>query len=93
MLGVCRKDKADGVEEDDMENVVFFHNGMNEITWDRVKRWEALHYQECSDPKLTRFRGRPHDLSPLARVRSWFSGEVPFDRHDWYVDRCGKEVR
>ena len=18
---------------------------------------------------------------------------MPFDRHDWYVDRCGKEVR
>ncbi|OMH82453.1 putative cytochrome c heme lyase [Zancudomyces culisetae] len=21
------------------------------------------------------------------------SGTKPFDRHDWYVDRCGKEVR
>jgi cytochrome c heme-lyase len=90
---LTRKDKAEGVEEDDMENVVFFHNGMNEITWDRVRRWEALHHQECSDPKLARFRGRPHDLSPLARIRSWFTGEVPFDRHDWYVDRCGREVR
>jgi len=20
-------------------------------------------------------------------------GPVPFDRHDWWVDRCGKEVR
>jgi len=20
-------------------------------------------------------------------------GALPFDRHDWYVDRCGKEVR
>jgi hypothetical protein len=20
-------------------------------------------------------------------------GEKPFDRHDWFVDRCGKEVR
>jgi cytochrome c heme-lyase len=20
-------------------------------------------------------------------------GAVPFDRHDWIVDRCGKEVR
>lgn len=31
--------------------------------------------------------------SPLARVRSWLGGPLPFDRHDWYVDRCGKEVR
>ena len=21
------------------------------------------------------------------------SGVAPFDRHDWYVDRCGREVR
>ena len=20
-------------------------------------------------------------------------GQLPFDRHDWYVDRCGQEVR
>jgi hypothetical protein len=31
--------------------------------------------------------------SPLARLRSWWTGEVPFDRHDWVVDRCGQEVR
>ena len=31
--------------------------------------------------------------SPLARFSSWRDGHTPFDRHDWYVDRCGKEVR
>ena len=31
--------------------------------------------------------------SPLARVSAWRTGQMPFDRHDWYVDRCGKEVR
>lgn len=31
--------------------------------------------------------------SPLARVRSWLGGPLPFDRHDWLVDRCGREVR
>ena len=31
--------------------------------------------------------------SPLARLSSWRTGQMPFDRHDWYVDRCGKEVR
>ena len=29
----------------------------------------------------------------MARVRSLFYGDVPFDRHDWYVDRNGEEVR
>ncbi|QDZ24646.1 cytochrome c heme lyase [Chloropicon primus] len=90
-----RKGKADGVDEEDMENVVFFHNGMNERTWELVKRWESLHSKEYegNKPKLARFLGRPHDLSPMARMRSVFYGETPFDRHDWYVDRNGEEVR
>lgn len=32
-------------------------------------------------------------FSPLARIKGWFGSDPPFDRHDWYVDRCGKEVR
>jgi Cytochrome c/c1 heme lyase len=36
---------------------------------------------------------RPSLCSPLARVSSWFGGQLPFDRHDWWVDRCGREVR
>lgn len=90
---LVRKGKADDVDEDDMDDVVFVHNGMNEATWDLVKRWELLHADECPEPKLLRFRGRPHDLSPLARARSLVTGEVPFDRHDWYIDRNGREVR
>ena len=31
--------------------------------------------------------------SPLARLHTWMGGQLPFDRHDWYVDRCGQEVR
>jgi Cytochrome c/c1 heme lyase len=31
--------------------------------------------------------------SPLARVSNWFGAQLPFDRHDWWVDRCGREVR
>jgi len=26
-------------------------------------------------------------------VGAWFGGPLPFDRHDWYVNRCGTEVR
>ena len=88
-----RKGKGDDVTEDDMDAVVHAHNSMNEITWQEVRTWELLHRDHCADPTLLRFQGRPHDLSPLARIRSWFGGPLPFDRHDWYVDRCGKEVR
>lgn len=31
--------------------------------------------------------------SPLARLKAMTGGPSPFDRHDWYVDRCGQEVR
>jgi cytochrome c heme-lyase len=88
-----RKGKGDDVTEDDMDAVVHAHNSMNEITWQEVRTWELLHKEECGQPTLLRFLGRPDDLSPLARIRSWFGGPLPFDRHDWYVDRCGKEVR
>lgn len=38
-------------------------------------------------PRLRRFLGRPHDLSPKARIKSWLGFGFPFDRHDWVVDR------
>jgi len=37
--------------------------------------------------------GRPDELSPKARLKTWFGWIAPFDRHDWTIDRCGKEVR
>lgn len=91
-----RKGKGGDVSEGDVDGVVAAHNGMNEATWARVAAWESMHAGECPDgrpPTLTRFVGRPHDLSPAARVAAWFGGPLPFDRHDWYVDRCGREVR
>ncbi|KDD72890.1 cytochrome c/c1 heme lyase [Helicosporidium sp. ATCC 50920] len=88
-----RKDKGEDVVEDDMASVIFAHNSMNELTWQHVLRWESLHRDACCEPRLSRFRGRPDDLSPLARLKSWTGGPLPFDRHDWYVDRCGEEVR
>ena len=88
-----RKNKAEGVTEGDMEHVVHAHNTLNELTWERVRGWEALHAAACPDARLLRFLGRPDELSPLARLRTALGGPAPFDRHDWYVDRCGREVR
>lgn len=31
-------------------------------------------------------------LSKMNCFRSWLGYELPFDRHDWVIDRCGKEV-
>jgi cytochrome c heme-lyase len=90
---LVRKGKANDCTEDDMESVVSVHNAMNEDTWRRVVAWERLHVHECRDPMLLRFLGRPDDLSPLAWARYLTGGGKPFDRHDWYVDRCGQQVR
>ena len=74
--------------------VVSVHNAMNERTWRTVLEWEQLHRAACPPgATLTRFTGRPTDLSPKARLRMLFGSAAPFDRHDWFVDRCGQEVR
>jgi len=92
---MVRKNKAAGAREEDMDVVVSIHNNMNEKTWKQVLAWEELHPQESEDrrPKLLRFLGRPHDLSPKAYIKTLFGHPRPFDRHDWYVDRGGREIR
>jgi len=50
---------------------------------------------DVSKPRLLRFQGRPDQMTPKARILqilgqvypSKFSGQPPFDRHDWYVQR------
>ncbi|PVU91830.1 hypothetical protein BB561_004181 [Smittium simulii] len=84
--------KGQGVEEHHIDTVVQIHNFLNEGAWKEVLKWESLH-RECKIHKLISLQGRPDDLSPKARIYGWFGGAKPFDRHDWYVDRCGKKVR
>ena len=84
-----RRDKSP--EADSMDAVVFVHNYVNEVTWKKVIEWEAA--AGCSSPSLKRFVGKSEEISPLARIKSLWLGK-PFDRHDWFVDRCGsKQVR
>uniref|UniRef100_A0A7S1TL80 Holocytochrome c-type synthase n=1 Tax=Erythrolobus australicus TaxID=1077150 RepID=A0A7S1TL80_9RHOD len=93
---LARKGKADGVAEEDMDTVVMIHNNMNERTWREIlDQWESrFHGCECAHPALRRFRGRPDELSPMARFRTLvMRQDAPFDRHDWIVDRCGTEAR
>ncbi|KAJ1927125.1 holocytochrome c synthase [Tieghemiomyces parasiticus] len=79
--------------EGEVDTMVAIHNFLNEGCWQEVLKWEKLHADECREPKLLRLRGRPNDLSPKARLLGWFGTPRPFDRHDWTVSRCGKEVR
>ncbi|KAI8368507.1 cytochrome c/c1 heme-lyase [Blakeslea trispora] len=77
-----------------------FFNAMRRKNWSPEEKdmsvvileWESMHQTECNQPKLEKFEGRPKDITPKARIRSWFGYSLPFDRHDWVVDRCGQKV-
>lgn len=88
---LLRKNKDPDAE--DMDAVVHVHNVTNERTWQRILDWERLHERSCASPTLVRFVGRSTDLSWGALWSKAFSYRgVPFDRHDWFVDRCGQKV-
>ena len=42
--------------------------------------------------KLIQFQGKAKEYSPKARILSFLGYTLPFDRHDWIIDRCGKRV-
>lgn len=90
---------GDDEEQEHMETVVALHNNMNELTWQKILEWEALHHNgtKGSPPaaKLLKFQGRPSDLSPKAWFKHHLLGHpLPFDRHDWTVLRQdGRTVR
>ncbi|RCH89400.1 hypothetical protein CU097_005516 [Rhizopus azygosporus] len=79
-------------KEEDMSVVVPIHNAVNEMAWQKILEWERMHETKCNQPMLLKFQGRPKDITPKARIRSWFGYSLPFDRHDWTVDRCGEKV-
>jgi cytochrome c heme-lyase len=95
--------------EEHVETMVDIHNFLNEEAWNEVMKWEKRVSGRGEEqpletmPYLTRFQGKPGQLSPKARFHlflGWllptrFSSDPPFDRHDWVVKRpdTGEEVR
>lgn len=77
---------------EDMAAVVQIHNAVNERAWYHVLAWERLHERTCDQPRLVRFQGKPSEPTPKARVMELLGYAPPFDRHDWTINRCGKEV-
>lgn len=105
---MVRKGKIDSVTgkeipEEDVESMVNVHNFLNELCWQEVLNWERFSQKkEEPDVKLVKFTGRPNDLTPRARFYhelsklfpDKISGNLPFDRHDWFVQRSnGQTVR
>jgi len=88
--------------ENHIETMVQIHNFLNEQAWFEIEKWEKKR-DANEELQLTRFKGRPGEISPKARfwlfagwlLPSRFNTEPPFDRHDWIVKRkrSGEEVR
>ncbi|KAI0394978.1 cytochrome c/c1 heme-lyase [Xylariaceae sp. FL0594] len=78
----------------DMRTVVPIHNAVNERAWTEIKAWERpwIEGTSCDGPRLHSFLGLSTHMSPKARFNTFLGYQAPFDRHDWVVDRCGKEI-
>lgn len=85
------KRKGYNPSEADVSSILAVHNVVNERSWREILKWES--FRGCEDPKLLRFVGRPKDLSPKAQLLTFLGSPAPFDRHDWFVDRDGQQVR
>lgn len=87
--------KESDLSPEDMDHIISIHNANNEMAWAEVLKWEALHADEQGPggPRLKKFGGKAKEFSPRAKIRNWMGYELPFDRHDWVVDRNGQEVR
>ncbi|KAL4798869.1 cytochrome c and c1 heme-lyase [Aspergillus venezuelensis] len=81
-------------------SIIPIHNAVNERAWQQILEWEKNApssdpgSKKCGGPKLYSFRGlgsEPEFLSPRARMNNLMGYQLPFDRHDWVVERCGGE--
>lgn len=105
---MLKKGKGDGIDETAVELMVEVHNFLNEGAWQQILAWEEKHTRQSRvEPRLLQFTGRPHDLSPRARMYLFlgklfpetFNTQPPFDRHDWTILRSpgvnqpGEKVR
>lgn len=73
--------------------VVQIHNAINEKAWEKLMEYEDMHLERCTRPVLAHFIGKKDELSLRARWNNLMGYKLPYDRHDWTVDRCGKLVR
>lgn len=73
---LVRKQQHKGPREADMRVVVPIHNAVNERAWGEVMRWESgrgagAGAEGCGGPRLVSFKGRPGELTPRARWKTW----------------------
>jgi len=74
-------------------SVGMVHAAVTDMSWNAVLEYEDLHKAKCPTPKLARFYGMYGIHTTKSKILKMFTGIVPFDRHDWIIDRCGTEHR
>ncbi|ODV61902.1 cytochrome c1 heme lyase CYT2 ASCRUDRAFT_7367 [Ascoidea rubescens DSM 1968] len=80
-------------DSSDMKSIVPIHNLVNEQAWYLIRLWEKDQGGEsCGGIELTSFKGNSKKLTPRARWKLIMGYQKPFDRHDWTINRCGKQV-
>jgi cytochrome c heme-lyase len=70
-------------------NIALGHEDPFDTTWNE---------KDIPPPKLLRFTGRPTEPTPKSQILQWmgwawpskFGTPAPFDRHDWFVQRCNE---
>lgn len=68
--------KGKDTPEESVDTMVQIHNWLNEKAWDEVRRWEDRRSPN-ERIELTKFEGRPQDLSPKARFHLLLGGLFP----------------
>jgi len=82
------------IEPEDAPMVSHVHEHVTEFTWASIMEYENLHMSQCKTSRLSRFYGMDGIYSHKAKILSTLGmAPKPFDRHDWIVDRCGKEIK
>jgi cytochrome c heme-lyase len=89
---LARKNKS--IEPHDALAVANIHQVVTDNTWLAIMEYESRYSAQCKEPKLLRFYGMDGVYSAKAKLMNWLRfSPLPFDRHDWIVDRCGKQVK
>lgn len=92
LLNACKR-KNKPMEDKDKNAVALIHGEVIEKTWEAVLAYERLHYHQCKCPKLLSFEGLSEKPSLKAKLLNKMGYALPWDRHDWIVDRCGTQIR
>ncbi|CRG95968.1 cytochrome c1 heme lyase, putative [Plasmodium gallinaceum] len=85
--------KGYSFSREELDMALKIHNAVNEETWKKIMKKEEKYFDLCKEQKLVRFVGNPTKLSFKAFLLTLLGYNKPFDRHDWYIDRCGKTIK